>query len=118
MIFYKNMTQEDLNFLKEYESNFTTAIKSDYTRTIVKPKLEKMLGIYEKETGKRYNLCTHCSISVLAFLKVVGKMYFDIVQQENEPILEINDLQKTVTKTENKKEKTIKKNGKYKSGEM
>ena len=111
MIFYKNMTQEDLNFLKEYESNFTTALKSDYTRTIVKPKLEKMLGIYEKETGKKYKLCTHCSTSVLAFLKVVGKMYFDIVQRGNEPILEINDLQKTVTKTENKKEKKIKKNG-------
>ena len=105
------MTQEDLNFLKEYEPNFTTAIKSNYTRNIVKSKLEKMLGIYEKETGKRYNLCTHCSASVLAFLKVVGKMYFDIVQQENEPILKINELEKTVTKTENKKEKKIKKNG-------
>ena len=105
------MTQEDLNFLKEYESNFTTALKSDYTRTIVKPKLEKMLGIYEKETGKKYLLCTHWSTSVLAFLKDVGKMNFDIVHRGNEPILEINDLQKTVTKTENKKEKKIKKNG-------
>lgn len=111
MIFYKNMTQEDLNFLKEYESNFTTAIKSDYTRTIVKSKLEKMLGIYEKETGKRYNLCTHCPTSVLAFLKVVGKMYFDIIQQENEPTLKINGLEKNVTKMENKKGKNIKKNG-------
>lgn len=118
MIFNKNMTQEELKFLSEYESNFKTAINSNYTRNIVKSKLEKMVDIYQRETGKPYNLCTHCSTSVLAFLKVIGKMYFEIVQQRNEPNVIINDLQKTVTKTENKKEKTIKKNGKYKSGEM
>ena len=112
------MTQEDIKFLSEYESNFKTAINSNYTRNILKTPLLKMLDIYQRETGKTYNLCTHCTVSVLAFLKVIGKMYFEIVQRGNEPNVIINDLQKTVTKKENKKEKTIKKNGKYKSGEM
>jgi hypothetical protein len=70
-----------------------------------------MLDIYQRETGKQYKLCSRCPVSILGFLKVVGKMYFDIVQRGNEPILEINELEKTVTKTENKKEKKIKKNG-------
>ena len=118
MIFNKNMTQEELKFLSEYESNFKTAINSNYTRNVMKSALTKMVDIYQRETGKSYNLCPHCPTSVLAFLKVVGKMYFEIVQRGNEPNVIINDLQKTVTKKENKKEKTIKKNGKYKSGEM
>lgn len=107
MIFYKKMTNKELEFLSEYEQHFKTAINSNYTRNIVKSALEKMLDIYQRESGKPYNLCTHCSTSVLAFLKVIGKMYFDIVQQRNEPNVIINDLQKT----ENKKEKKIKKNG-------
>lgn len=111
MIFYKKMTNKELEFLSEYEQHFKTAINSNYTRNIVKPALEKMLDIYQRESGKQYKLCSRCPVSILGFLKVVGKMYFDIVQRGNEPILEINDLQKTVTKMENKKEKKIKKNG-------
>lgn len=107
MIFYKKMTKKELEFLSEYEQHFKTAINSNYTRNIVKSALEKMLDIYQRESGKQYKLCAHCPVSILGFLKVVGKMYFDIVQRGNEPILEINDLQKT----ENKKEKKIKKNG-------
>lgn len=72
------MTQEDIKFLSEYESNFKTAINSNYTRNILKSPLLKMLDIYQRETGKTYNLCTHCTVSVLAFLKVIGKMYFDV----------------------------------------
>lgn len=111
MIFYKKMTNKELEFLSEYEQHFKTAINSNYTRNIVKSALEKMLDIYQRESGKQYKLCTRCPVSILGFLKVVGKMYFDIVQRGNEPVLEINDLQETVTKTENKKEKKIKKNG-------
>lgn len=111
MIFYKKMTKKELEFLSEYEQHFKTAINSNYTRNIVKSALEKMLDIYQRETGKQYKLCAHCPVSILGFLKVVGKMYFDIVQQENEPKLKINGLEKNVTKMENKKEKKIKKNG-------
>lgn len=108
------MTKEELEFLKLYESNYNTAIKSNYTRNIVSSVLNRMLDIYQRETGEKYNLCTHCSTSVLAFVKVIGKFYFEKVQEGNEPIVEINELDKAVTKQENKKEKTTNKNAKHK----
>lgn len=112
------MTQEEIKFLQQYESNFNTAIKSNYSRNIVKRDLLKMYDIYKKETGRDYNLCTHCNTSIIAFLKLIGKVYFEIVQEGNEPILEINELQNVVTDLENKKEKKNKTNGKYKTGKM
>lgn len=118
MIFYKKMTQEDRDYLKEYETNFKTAINGNYTRNLLKSVINRMLEIYEKETGIRYNLCTHCPTSVLNFLKKIGKIYFEEVQGGNEPPVEISELEKTVAKKENKKEKTIKKNGKYTSGKV
>lgn len=102
------MTQEDLKYLKQFEPNFKTAIKSNYTRNIVKSNLENMLNIYQKETGTKYNLCYHCPTSVLKFIQTVGKFYFNLVQDGNEPTLKTKELQNTVTKKENKKEKTNK----------
>lgn len=117
MIFYRNnMTQEEIKFLSEYESNFQTAMKSNYTRNIVKRELLKMLDIYERETGNKYNLCTHCSNSVLGFVRLIGKLYFEKVQEGNETILKNNELDKTVTKLENNKSKKQNRNGKHTTG--
>lgn len=102
------MTQEELKFLSEFEPNFKTAIYSNYSRNIVKSKLTKMLEIYKRVTGRDYNLCTHCNTSILSFLKLIGKVYFDSVQEGTEPNLETNELEKPVTKKENKKKKNIK----------
>ena len=104
------MTQEELQFLSEFEPNFKTAINSNYSRNIPKSKLEKMVEIYKRETGRNYSLCTHCTTSILTFLRLIGELYFDTVQEGNETKLEINELQKTVTKMENKKKKMKKKN--------
>lgn len=107
------MTVEQLEYLKQYEHNFKTAIESNYTRSIPPSVLKKMLDIYQEETGDKYNLCTHCSISKLHFLKKVGKLYFEIVRKGNEPILNINELQNTVTDLENNEVKNIKENAKH-----
>jgi hypothetical protein len=104
------MTKEDIQFLSEFESNFKTAINSNYSRNIVKSKLEKMLEIYKRVTGRNYSLCTHCTTSILTFLRLIGELYFDTVQDGTEPNLKINELQKTVTDMENKKKKNRKKN--------
>lgn len=102
------MTQEDIIYLSAYERNFNTAINSNYSRNVVSSALERMKEIYERHTGEQYRLCTHCSSSVLSFLKVVGKLYYKEVQKGNEPQLTVNELEKTVTKKENKKIKTKK----------
>lgn len=109
------MTKEDLQLLSEYETNFKTAINSNYTRNIVKSKIEKMLEIYKRETGENYILCTHCSSSVLTFLKKIGKLYFEKVQEGNENNLNINELENIVAKMENKEVKINKRNAKHTS---
>lgn len=103
------MTKEDLKYLKSYEDNFRTAMNSSYTRNVVGSALDKMLEIYRKETGINYSLCKHCSSSVVSFLKVMGKVYFNAVQEEKEPDVITNELEKVVTQMENKKVKKTKK---------
>lgn len=107
------MTKEDISYLSEFENNFRTAINSNYSRNIIKSKLEKMLEIYKRVTGRDYTLCTHCSSSILLFLKLIGQVYFDAVQKGNETEVNINELQNVVTDKENNKVKRSRKNAKY-----
>lgn len=88
-------TQEDIQYLSKFESNFNTAIKANYTRNIPKKDVEKMVEIYNRVNGKALKLCTYCSSSVLSFLKDIGKEYFE-VQAGIEPQLETNELAETV----------------------
>ena len=108
MIFYNKMTKEDLEYLEKYEGNFKTAINSNYTRNVTHTALDKMLEIYHKETGKTFTLCKSCSSSVMAFLKVIGKIYLD--QKGKESVVKDSALHVTVTDTVNKKKKMSKKN--------
>lgn len=97
------MTKEDLKYLSQFETNFNTAIKSNYSRNVLESQLRKMVEIYEKVTGNKYPLCYHCSSSVLGFLKDMGKIYLD--HKGKEPEVNINELEKVVTQKENKKGK-------------
>ena len=107
------MTKEDISYLSEFENNFRTAINSNYSRNIIKSKLEKMLEIYKRATGRDYTLCTHCTSSILLFLRLIGEVYFNAVQKGNETVLETNELQNVVTDKENNKVKRSRKNAKY-----
>lgn len=111
-----NFTQEDIQYLSKFESNFNTAIKANYTRNIPKKDVEKMVEIYNRVNGKTLKLCSYCSSSVLSFLKDIGKEYFE-VQAGIEPQLETNELAETVaiveTNTKNNTTKNTKKNAKY-----
>jgi hypothetical protein len=101
------MNAEDIKWLSSFESNFRTAINSNYSRNVLESQLRKMVDIYEKVTGKKYSLCYHCSTQILYFLKDIGKIYFDAVQKGNESTLSDNELEKTVTVMEgNTKEST------------
>lgn len=118
-------TQEDIQYLSKFESNFNTAIKANYTRNIPKKDIEKMVEIYNRVNGKALKLCSYCSSSVLYFLKDIGKLYFE-VQAGIEPQLETNELAETVAvmeqsdvakakedNTKNNTTKNTKKNAKY-----
>lgn len=97
------MTKEELKYLSQFETNFNTAIKSNYSRNVLESQLRKMVEIYEKVTGNKYPLCYHCSSSVLGFLKDMGKIYLD--HKGKEPKVNINELEKVVTQKENKRGK-------------
>lgn len=94
------MTTEDINWLSKFETNFRTAINSNYSRNILESQLRKMVEIYELETGKKYKLCLHCSSQILQFIKDMGKIYFETVQAGNETEVTTNELEKSVTVTE------------------
>lgn len=100
------ISKENFKWLSQFESNFRTAINSNYTRNILESQLRKMVEIYELSTGKKYSLCYHCSSDILAFLKVIGKIYLD--QKGNETQLKDNELQNKVAKKEKKNGKSTK----------
>lgn len=94
------MTKEDIKWLSKFETNFNTAIKSNYSRNILEGSLIKMKEIYEMETGKKFSLCVHCTGNVLELLRLVGKLYFEAVQEGLEQELKTNELENKVTKKE------------------
>lgn len=104
------INKDDMKWLSQFENNFNSAIKSNYSRNILVSQLNRMQEIYELSTGKRYDLCTHCSSSVLSFLKVIGKIYLD--QKGFETTLKDNELKNVVTN----KEVKVKRNGKSTKG--
>ena len=89
------MLVEDYEYLKQFENNFNTAIKENYSRNIVESKLKKILEIYRKEY-KDYTVCLHCGSNVVSFLKDVGKLYFK-VQEGLENNMIDNELDEEVT---------------------
>lgn len=95
------MLIEDYEYLKQFESNFRTAIYSNYSRNIAESHLNKMVAIYEKEIGRPHKICIRCSTVVLNFLQDLGKVYFK-VQEGFEDNMKINKLDETVTNKANK----------------
>lgn len=94
------MTKEDIKWLKQFETNFNTAIKSNYSRNILEGSLIKMKEIYEMETGKKFSLCVHCTGNVLELLRLVGNLYFNAVQEGLEQELKTKELENKVAKKE------------------
>ena len=102
------MTVEQLEYLRQFEGKFITAIKSNYTRSIPKKDLDKMLEIYNSITNKKITLCYHCTASIVGLLRDLGNLYLKEVTEQSvgtvqeglEQELNINELEKSVTVTE------------------
>lgn len=85
------MTRTDFEFLAQFENNYICALNHNYTRNIPSSDIDRMLQIYEKEKKVKYVLCKHCSSSILAFVKIIGKMYNEEKDRRNN--VEINKKQ-------------------------
>ena len=73
----KAFTKEQLDGLKQYEDIFFRAVHQDYYRSMNSKTLDAMKEVYDSTADKPYDgnwFCNHC---VLAFLKVIGRKYYD-----------------------------------------
>ena len=98
------MTKEEIEYLSKYERNNYTKLNRKYTRAIWNDDLNAMLKIYKKYKGD-YNLCKHCSASILAFVKKVGLMY---EEEKNKIAKEEENAKKNEWESNNKGKKSNK----------
>ena len=69
-------TDEQFKELSEFEGNFFTALKGNYSRYIPKTKLERILAIYCEALNIRRTIDFTCPVCVVELLQKVGKMYY------------------------------------------
>lgn len=70
------MTKQELKYLSNFEDNFYTATRSNFSRNISRTNLEKFSEIIEKETGKIQNINFNCSICALNLIKKMAELYY------------------------------------------
>lgn len=96
------MKKENIEYLKKFESNFNTAIKSSFTRAIPTNDKIRMKEILLEEKGENFPLSLNCGICTLKLVKKVGELYFKAIKDvvELETPLEINELENKVANME------------------
>lgn len=102
------LTKEQIETLSQWEENFNTAVKADWTRNPGRAGLLVIYQIFTQVTGdtRRFNdNCNHC---ILSLVRDCGKLYFqakadaakvEAVEQEARP------TKKATIKTERKSRK-------------
>lgn len=72
------LSKKELEILDKYESNFKTALRSNYTRNIPSAELDILINIYKRVTpnSESFKVCKYCSSAVLSFIQCLGKIYY------------------------------------------
>jgi len=86
-------SKEQLDKLYDAEIHFKTATTQGYLKNCPRWLVDKVADVYEEATGSKVNRNWGCSVCVLNFMILVGKMYFkdkkelenSIVADESEP---------------------------------
>ena len=96
------MKKDNIEYLQKFESNFNTAIKSNFTRAIPSNDKIRMQQILKEETGENFPLSLNCGICTLKLIKKVGELYFNSIKvaKELETTLSINELENKVANME------------------
>lgn len=69
-------TREQMQILAQWESNFGTAVRSNWARGIGRSATAQLHRIYTEATGDRRTLNASCGTCVLRLLKDAGRLYF------------------------------------------
>lgn len=96
------MKKDNIEYLQKFESNFNTAIKSNFTRAIPSNDKIRMQQILKEETGENFPLSLNCGLCTLKLIKKVGELYFNSIKvaKELETTLSINELENKVANME------------------
>lgn len=73
------MTEQQINRLDELEPYLSTAVYSNYVRSMKLEDAKFIASIYKELTGKNTNI--NCPRCVLEICKTVGKTYYTIKKQ-------------------------------------
>lgn len=79
----KKFTKKEITILNRNKGSLETAVKYNYCRMMQSVDLDELLGIYERVTGVKYNICKKCGSSVLNFLTELGRMYFEWMENNS-----------------------------------
>ena len=88
------MTEEQFNTLAQYEGNFETALKANYSRYPGQEGVTTMFNIYRDLTHTRMNLNRSCSVCILNLVKSLGKLYFAEKTRREEEARKAEELKK------------------------
>lgn len=72
-----DITKEQLEYLKQFEVFFNSAINEGFSKPIATIHREKLAKIYTEITGIPYRINLSCPICTLELLKKIGKIYFE-----------------------------------------
>lgn len=83
------MTKQEFKYLSQFEDNFYTATRSNFSRNISRSHLEKFSEIIEKETGKPTNTNYNCSVCALNLIKKMAEIYYNEKNKKEEKEKEV-----------------------------
>lgn len=88
------MTDEQFNILAQYEPNYESALKANYTRYPGREAVDLMFRTYREITGSRININRACSVCLLNLVKNVGRLYFKEKERREEEARKAEELKK------------------------
>lgn len=107
------LTELELELIEKYKDRLRTA-KSNYVKNVVHIDMLKLVEIYNKITNTNYKLNGNCSICQLNFFKAFAVAYEKyeqslVVQKQEEPITDNQEVIDNTDTNNNKKKKKTKK---------
>ena len=88
------MTDEQFNILAQFEHNFETALKANYSRYPGREGVDLIFRTYRDITGSRININRSCSVCILNLVKNAGKLYFAEKERREEEARKAEELKK------------------------
>lgn len=95
--------------LSRWESNFHSAVYSDYSRPLGKNEIDFMRDLYKEAQGDDVRVNISCSKCVLDFLKRMGSWYYQSKGKEGE------DIKQTKEETAHRIQKNANENRVYRA---